>query len=676
MRTGRPAGSGIKQTARGWSVQVPACTGSKARKQWTFATRQAAVARLAEARQILAAGGSVKDLPATVVVASKAPSTRSSSSRPTHTGGPTPKIQLKADFREVAADAMDSRYNRLRKGSPGTRDRAISDIRIHIQPWMDRMGFRSGEDLTYDACEDLMTAWAYGSSTSSDARSGKRGRGRPTNGKGCAAGTLRMRRRTLIAVLEHGAARYGWKLPFDTAQIPIPSIEASPARTLLTLSDCRRIARHLHPVHQLVLWLVRILGLRLGEAFGVLLSDVELIGDRGTIHISKQGGQIYQVRNADGTEARVTSKLQLKTRDSERTLVLPHHLASFFRNYLEVFHPFHAMPGHEHDRLVRGLRHNDTGGVQAFQSAFRRAAEAERISIGRSDAGIEKSIRPTPKDGRAGAFTDLQIQDADPVWSRRAAGHRAGADVHAVHYLRDDPRNAPMQAIAKAWETGIDSEIPGSLCVPTSKSCTTRMQPALWAERVHIDSTLVAMRWLVPAGEGDGETISTAEAAQILQVEPKRVRKLIDTNELEAKRSAGKRAEHRVDLASVLELRQMQLSHSTLSRAAKAIGISRKRAWVLVGRLQLKVVQRAPGATVYLPPVSVKVLKEHVAHERAIKLRSVTFAEAAEKLDLGSLLVEDLVSQGLLEVDPEIGPQNARMITRKSLERCHMKLRS
>ena len=47
----------------------------------------------------------------------------------------------------------------------------------------------------------------------------------------------------------------------------------------LTLRECARIASRLHPVHHLALWLKRVMGLRISEAFGVLVDDV--IDDAG-----------------------------------------------------------------------------------------------------------------------------------------------------------------------------------------------------------------------------------------------------------------------------------------------------------------------------------------------------------------------------------------------------------
>jgi hypothetical protein len=67
----------------------------------------------------------------------------------------------------------------------------------------------------------------------------------------------------------------------------VPTPDPATARTRrptrqprpLTLPECARIAAHLHPAHQVVLWLQRIMGLRISEAFGVLLGDVIELGD-------------------------------------------------------------------------------------------------------------------------------------------------------------------------------------------------------------------------------------------------------------------------------------------------------------------------------------------------------------------------------------------------------------
>ena len=62
-----------------------------------------------------------------------------------------------------------------------------------------------------------------------------------------------------------------------TARTKPPTSQSRP----LTLPECARVASHLRPVHQLALWLQRVMGLRISEAFGVLVDDVVDHGDTG-----------------------------------------------------------------------------------------------------------------------------------------------------------------------------------------------------------------------------------------------------------------------------------------------------------------------------------------------------------------------------------------------------------
>ena len=65
----------------------------------------------------------------------------------------------------------------------------------------------------------------------------------------------------------------------------------------LTLPECARFASHLHPVHQLAFWLQRIMGLRISEAFGILVGDVVDLGDTGLLAVQGQGGRTFAVRD-------------------------------------------------------------------------------------------------------------------------------------------------------------------------------------------------------------------------------------------------------------------------------------------------------------------------------------------------------------------------------------------
>jgi hypothetical protein len=82
----------------------------------------------------------------------------------------------------------------------------------------------------------------------------------------------------------------------------------------LTLPECARIAAHLHPVHQLVLWLQRIMGLRISEAFGFAVADGIDLGATGLLLVRVQGGRRYRVRDQRGRVITVTHKPDLENR--------------------------------------------------------------------------------------------------------------------------------------------------------------------------------------------------------------------------------------------------------------------------------------------------------------------------------------------------------------------------
>jgi integrase len=97
----------------------------------------------------------------------------------------------------------------------------------------------------------------------------------------------------------------------------------------LTLPECARIAAHLDPVHQLVLWPQRIMGLRISEAFGIAVEDVIGLGDTGLLLVRGQGGRLFRVRDDRGRVVPVSHKETLKTEAASRVLVIPPAMMEF-----------------------------------------------------------------------------------------------------------------------------------------------------------------------------------------------------------------------------------------------------------------------------------------------------------------------------------------------------------
>jgi hypothetical protein len=89
------------------------------------------------------------------------------------------------------------------------------------------------------------------------------------------------------------------------------------------LPECSRVAAHLYAPHQIAFWLQRIMGLRVSEAFGVLVSDVIDLGDSGLLAAQGQGGRTFSVRDDNGRIVAVAHKETMKTAAGSRVLVVP-----------------------------------------------------------------------------------------------------------------------------------------------------------------------------------------------------------------------------------------------------------------------------------------------------------------------------------------------------------------
>jgi integrase len=238
----------------------------------------------------------------------------------------------------------------------------------------------------------------------------------------------------------------------------------------LTLPECRRIAAHLHPVHQTAFWLQRIMGLRISESFGVLVSDVVDLGDSALLAIQGQGGRSFSVRDEHGTVVAVPYRATTKTAAGSRVLVLPKAMAELIKVAVESFHtdPTDGTVATE-ARLVPGLQAADEGGQLGFRQAFEDAAIKEHLTA--DDLGFTVS----PHLLRKSLATDLAWETGiEDTVRRRFMGHRVGDDVFGRIYTLDHPEVTPLVKVAAALDRQIEASI-GSLLAST----TTKMK---WGE--------------------------------------------------------------------------------------------------------------------------------------------------------------------------------------------------
>jgi integrase len=272
-----------------------------------------------------------------------------------------------------------------------------------------------------------------------------------------------------------GFARANGIVPpgFDpTEGLAAPSPDAAVARSRrptsklrpLSFPECARIAAHLHPVHQLVLWVQRVMGLRISEAFGVLVDDVIDLGDSGLLLVRGQGGRAFRIRDDHGRVVTATYKETTKTQAASRTLVVPSIMMELIRVAVDAFHTDpETGDADEVARLVPGIRIEDESGQLGFREAFETAAAAE--GLGSSDLGF----RVSPHLLRKSVATDLAWQPGiEDAVRRRFMGHRASDDVYGRVYTLDHPELTPLAEVARLLDEIIRFSI-GSLLIPTTR---------------------------------------------------------------------------------------------------------------------------------------------------------------------------------------------------------------
>lgn len=720
---GRRATGTKKRTATGWFVEVPIQKGSRKRSRHRFATEAEADLWRADA---LAALNSGKPLPSPSRKGDSAervpPLDRDAdgaNGAPVHT---SPVAARTPSFDEVAAAWVEEYFVKAARAGVGRKRDAEDIIRNHLSPFMNRRGFRTGSDVTRDSYFEFLLALTRpeakdraiesstefvtfnraveltGASISSIKRRHKAGefplakkdeRGRNivpvsnlvdaglcgeplrtgprAKGSGYSQGFVGDIRRTFENVLRYGRDTAGWALQFELSGVPTPlgdDVEGRrEARGQVTVADAAAIAANLHAVHQVSLWLLRLLGLRISEGYGIRVGDVLDDGKRGLLRVYRQGGKTWHVRGHDGEETTTTRVERLKNERSQRVLVIPKQLMELIRVTIDVFHTDPATGEvFNENRLIPGLMVDGVSGQEAFRSALRVAAAKANISVG---GAIESALElPIPHDMRKGAITDLAWTDLSERIALRWAGHSPGGDVHNRTYVLDDPSLKPMRKAAKAIERVVKADCPQGILIPTRVRCTTGKQVALAADAARIDAALMDAGWLIatPMVASSGPWCDTAAVATLLEIHPTSAREWMRANADTEILDGGRF----IPLATVLSERKSRASLRTLDRLASEIGVDYHSLYQLVRRLHLPCDK--VGTSLSIPQVTEDALCEYVAEQDSLSARAMPVADAAAELGLTVGLVDGLIRGGELVVDPVAGPRNARYVTNASVD--------
>ena len=433
----------------------------------------------------------------------------------------------------------------------------------------------------------------------------------------------------------------------------------------LTLPECARLASHLHPVHQLALWLQRIMGLRISEAFGVRVSDVVDLGGTGLLAVQGQGGRSFSVRDDHGQVVAVPYKQTTKTAAGSRVLVVPGQLMDLVRVAIDAFHTDPDTGQVDAAaRLVPGLQTPDRSGQHAYRHAFAEAATAEQLSGDHLGFAVSTHLL------RKSCATDLAwaagIEDAV---RRRFMGHRAGDDVFGRIYTLDHPDVAPLRKVAEILDHNIAMTI-GTLMVPTIRHAQWGSANPLAARADHVDATLAAAGWLVDPGSDDDPLCDAQRVAAELDIYPTTARRWMTDGTFPTVTIPDATGVSRryARLSDVWAHRDRLAGRILLPDLTEELGIPYHEAYHALHRLGLAVEQHPTSRQYHLTPDAAAALRAEHQRIQSLHRRSMKLAAAARQLTVALSTAALLSRTGQLDVDRETDSSAARFVTRTSVE--------
>ena len=627
---GRPLSGRVVETSSGrFDASLPEHRGSKRRHHEYFDGRAEAEAWLTEAIRAVKAGLPIQ-----------APSTSSW-------------------FERLAFDWFERVYMIEQRAQPKRARQVRRHIEMYIIPWF-ATRWPAPTDVHVDDCHTFMQFLsgrrdAQGAVTLGPLASQQRSLDQST------AGGIRS---TLVSILADGVARR--IVDRNVAEVADASkpLGASkkrkaPTPTAVPLVDAARVAQGLHVLHQLAMWMQRIGGLRIGEAYGPRVGEIIRDGDYGIYVVDSQGGQNYEFWNDCGEAEIVAHIARVKGETSYRVMVLGPSLMGLVELVEAAFHTNPDGSLDVRSPLIPGIHALD-GGAAGYQTALKIAAN-----------GVFTTDSLSSHDLRKGLCTDLAFSmDLTPVLQRRIVGHAAGDDVHGRIYILDHPDLVALKNAANQTEALIKSEI-GSLLVATTK------MPAFARTHPLYDRLPDARRILTNACAliDDRDGLSSAEVGALIGRAETTARRLIAGGVIKGRKRRNRAG---VDLWTVdpKEVERFLASYGdrrTIDEAAEHFGITYHQLYRLLGRL---------GTSPMVDPVTTRVLVDdeqmsQVAAEldrlQSLNERSMRIPVAAAALGRPVTTIRSWVDIRL-DRDSETDATGAAYVTRASVDRLRKSL--
>ncbi|KQW45055.1 hypothetical protein ASC77_19940 [Nocardioides sp. Root1257] len=691
---GRPLSGRIKPTPTGFRADLPEATGSTRRIGGTFPDRDTAQAWLDDAIAAHQSGTPIThprdwqtarhiDAAETAEARQQAPANQSMPGGDAEGGGGrgdavsavSQETDAPATFRAVASAYLRERYV-LGHQAGGDREIAERDLLDKLDRAFFTARGLSPVTLTRDAYLSILCQWAGTETGPLNKRIPAHQVDNADFPRGYSAQGVRNHRQTLDKVL-----RYAWKVLgqpalFDPDTVETPKTDArkkAPKRAI-TLAETAAVAAHLHAVHQLTLWVLRLSGLRISECFGLHVADAAPVPDgsgRGLLVVARQGGRVFWERLPDGTLVARTEVDRVKTEQSVRLVPIPAALMRLIRLTIEIFHTDANGDVDPNTRLIPDLTGAGSG-QGSFRAAFAKAAARAGLDV--SSDLVDGCELPIPHDLRKTIGTDLAVAEL-PAWVRlRHLGHAAGTDVHHRHYLLDDPAAAPLLRVADALQATLDADLPAPvatrLVVPTLERCTAGNQSALARRADQIDAQLLEADWLITPTDAGTDLLDAAQVAAYLNMSAVTVRRWLRDGMLPSRPLPGGRADRRcAALADVEALRVALSDGTTMADLADELDYGAASLHQAAARLGLPLERR--GRITLVPEQTRAGLTAWVARRRRLEADGYTHDQAAARLRVPVQTIRSLVRSGVLTALPT-GTGERAYVTRPSVDQADL----
>ena len=431
---------------------------------------------------------------------------------------------------------------------------------------------------------------------------------------------------------------------------------------LFDLPTCKGIASRLHIHHQMVFWLLRCAGLRIGEAYGIRLEDIYHRDGCMTIRVWRQGGKYYKVTDEEGNVQRVTSKEKLKTKSSQRVLPIAQPLAALIDIYVEAFHVGETDPSTPLVTTMRGC------GQSGFRDALKKATIAEGCGV--EDVGFVT----TPKTLRtffATELDDIALRPRSSYMGHKMLNLDGSAAItestYTVQHKGVQHLLVASDTMAERIESGVGSLVervaasrllPISLCVDTD-------------ERERSLEVLDAAGYVAATTVDGHEVVEVSDAAEMLKVSGKKVGALVRKGLLVRQRvdGPGRSSFFGISAASVHE--QMALVHGawTRQRLCVEFDLTYRQVDYLIGVLGVTSLESDLVRGYLYAEQEVEKLRRYVDERAEVSRRAASMKEAAKALGCSLRTAAHFLSAGHLEADVESSAAMGwTMVTRVSLE--------